>query len=195
MFEHTCKSNHYITEGFSLLFQVVFIFAFLTIFFFAYVVSVEKGEFEDQMKYVVDEILTDNMEDTIFKNSKGISNDQLVGVISGAIDAIEFNSKKDSKNGIEEVNKQNVKTRKDAFIILGVVVSVMIVVVIAMLIIGYCIPIYHHVSEALWVILFVGLTELAFLQIVAKNYISADPNNVKRVIGSAIGKWIKENKK
>jgi hypothetical protein len=62
------------------------------------------------------------------------------------------------------------------------------------MVVGYCTNLHHNISESLWVILFVGLTELAFLQIVAKNYISADPNNVKRVIGSSIEKWIKENK-
>lgn len=195
MFKHACRNNHWITEGFSLLFQVVFIFAFLTIFFFAYVVSVEKGEFEDQMNYVVDDILTDDIEETILKNVKGVPNDKLFGVVAGAIDAIDYNSKKDSESGVNKVNLQNTKTRRKAFKILGMVIGALVLLVIIMLIVGYCMPIRHNVSEALWVILFVGITEFAFLQLIAKNYISADPNDVKRVIGLAIEKWIKENKK
>jgi len=191
----SCKNpNIFVKEGFSMMFQIVFTFAFLTIFFFAYVVTVEKGEFEDQINYVVDQLLVSDKY-TIFKDLKGVSKDHIAGVIAGAIDEIEFRYKKGSKKGVDEVNESNNKTRGKAFKILSIVVVVMIVMVILLLSLGYCLNIQHNVSESLWVILFVGITELAFLQIVAKNYISADPNNVKRVIGSAIEKWINENKK
>jgi hypothetical protein len=33
-----------------------------------------------------------------------------------------------------------------------------------------------------------------FLQVIAKNYITADPNKVKRDLSTAIQKWIKKNK-
>ena len=55
--KRVCNTNTWIIDGFDLVFQVVFVFAFLTIFFFAYVVKVEEGEFEDQMNFIVDEIL------------------------------------------------------------------------------------------------------------------------------------------
>jgi len=74
------------------------------------------------------------------------------------------------------------------------VVGVLVVVSVFMLVIGYCLPVQHQTLEALWVVLFVALTEFTFLQVVAKNYKSADPNKVKRVLGSAITKWIKKNK-
>ena len=54
-------------------------------------------------------------------------------------------------------------------------------------------PIVQQIKEALIVVFFVALTELLFLQIVAKNYISADPNKVKAVIASAIKEWLQKN--
>jgi len=39
-------------------------------------------------------------------------------------------------------------------------------------------------------VFFVALTELVFLQVIAKNYISADPNKVKSAIADAIKKWV-----
>ena len=195
MFSNSCKNpNIFVKEGFSMMFQIVFTFAFLTIFFFAYVVTVEKGEFEDQINYVVDQLLVSDKY-TILKDSKGVSKDHVAGAIAGAIDEIEFSSKKGSKKGVDEVIQSNNATRGKAFKVLTIVIVGMILMVILLLGLGYCLNIQHNVSESLWVILFVGLTELAFLQIVAKNYISADPNNVKRAIGSAIEKWLKKNKK
>mgnify|MGYP000856141188 FL=1 len=190
----TCKpTNKLITKGLSILFQVVFIFTFLTIFFFVYVVSIEKGEFKDQMNYVVDQIFDDNKY-TILKNAENVSKDQIVGVVSGVIDEIEFSSENSSKKSDDIVNDKNDEVRSSAFKILSVVLIILVVIVSILMVVGYCTNLHHNISESLWVILFVGLTELAFLQIVAKNYISADPNNVKRVIGSSIEKWIKENK-
>ena len=195
MFNNSCKNqNIYFKEGFSIMFQIVFTFAFLTIFFFAYVVSIEKAEFEDQINYVVDQLL-DSDKYSVFKDLKDISKDDIAGVIAGTIDEIEFVSMKNSKKGVDEVIKSNNETRATAFKALSIVIITLIAVVILLLSLGYCLNIQHNVSESLWVIVFVGITELAFLQIVARNYISADPNNIKRVIGSSIEKWMKENKK
>ena len=77
---------------------------------------------------------------------------------------------------------------------LGVTAGVLVISTIALLMAGFCIQILYEVKEALWVVLFVGITELVFLSVIAKSYISADPNAVKRSIGIAIQKWIATNK-
>ena len=45
------------------------------------------------------------------------------------------------------------------------------------------------------IVIAVGITEFAFLEIIAKNYISTDPNKIKRELADSIRKWIKTNKK
>lgn len=190
-----CTTNAWMVDGFALAFQVVFIFAFLTIFFFVYVVKVEKAEFEEQMTFVVDQILTKDIEKKILGPIGSIPKVQLVALVSGLIDGVEFKAAQGSKSAVKSVNDQNDSVRSDAFKTLGIVVGVLIVISVAMLIIGYCLPIRHQVQEALWVVLFVALTEFTFLQVVAKNYRSADPNKVKRTLGAAITRWIKVNKK
>lgn len=193
-----CKSNVWLIDGFSLAFQVVFVFAFLTIFFFVYVIKVEKEEFESQMSFVVDEILTNDIEKELFTKNplgKSVSKVELVALLSGIIDGVEFQAAQDAKSGVKDVNKRNEGVRVTAFTSLGIVVASLIVISVVMLVIGYCLPIRHQTIEALWVVLFVALTELAFLQIVAKNYISADPNKVKRALGKAVTDWITKHKK
>ena len=189
-----CNNNVWIIDGFALAFQIVFVFAFLTIFFFVYVVKVERAEFEEQMNYVMDNVLTTKIEKEILSPISGIPREQLVALVSGLIDGVEFQAARTSKAGVKNVNERNASVRTTAFEVLAVVVGILVVVSVFMLVIGYCLPVHHQTLEALWVVLFVALTEFTFLQVVAKNYKSADPNKVKRVLGSAITKWIKKNK-
>lgn len=191
-----CKSNVWIVDGFSLAFQVVFIFAFLTIFFFVYVVKVEKAQFEDQMNYVIDSILTKDIEKQLLGPVQNtIPQEQLVALIAGIIDGVDYKAEKDAESGVKSVNIQNASVRSTAFKTLGIVVGVLILVSVTMLIIGYCLPVRHQTMEALWVVLFVALTEFTFLQIVASRYKSADPNKVKHALGEAVTAWIAKNKK
>lgn len=190
-----CKSNIWVIDGFSLAFQVVFIFAFLTIFFFVYVVNVEKNQFEDQMNYVVDNIMTKDIEKEIIDPVNNIPETQLVALISGIIDGTEFQENQDAISGVKSVNTQNALVRTTAFKTLAIVVGILILISISMLIFGYCLPVRHQTIEALWVVLFVAITEFVFLNLIASRYKSADPNKVKKAIGLAVTKWIKDNKK
>ena len=187
-----CTSNTWVIDGFALAFQVVFIFAFLTIFFFVYVVKVERGEFEEQMNYIVDKIVTDDLVKQILPST--IQRTQLVALVSGFIDGAEFDASQATKSAVQSVKDQNSSVSRGAFKTLGIVVGSLIVISIVMLIIGYCLPVKHQTQEALWVVLWVALTEFTFLTVVAKNYRSADPNKVKRELGLAVTKWIKKNK-
>ncbi len=192
----SCKTNTWIVDGFSLVFQVVLIFAFLTIFFFVYVVKVEQTEFKDQMIYVVDNILTKDIERKILGPvNHTISQEQLVALLSGIIDGVEYQTSKDDTNAIKNINTKNNSIRHNAFKTLGIILGIVIILTIIMLISGYCIPVLHQTIEALWVVLFIAITEFTFLQVVAKKYKSADPNKVKRTLGNAITTWIKKNKK
>ena len=191
MMSRVCKTNTWVVDGFALAFHVVFIFAFLTIFFFVYVVKVEKAEFKDQMNYVVDHILTEDIEGKIIPTST--PKETIVGLIAGAISGVEYNAKQSNKSAVDTVNSKNVSIRKDAFKTLGIVVGSLVLVSAAILVVGYCLPVRQQTIDTLWVVMWVAITEFVFLNIIAKNYRSADPNKVKRAVGGAVEKWIQKN--
>ena len=191
MMSRVCKTNTWVVDGFALAFHVVFIFAFLTIFFFVYVVKVEKAKFKDQMNYVVDHILTEDIEGKIVPTST--PKETIVGLIAGAISVVEHNAKQSNQSAVDTVNSKNVSIRKDAFKTLGIVVGFLLLVSAAILVVGYCLPVRHQTIDALWVVMWVAITEFVFLNIIAKNYRSADPNKVKRAVGGAVEKWIQKN--
>jgi hypothetical protein len=191
-----CDQNLLFNNGFTIIFQVVFIFAFLTIFFFAYVVAVEKNEFEIQINLVIDNIFNRNaIKNIIPKGIDGLSSENEDIIFSGFLDVLDDKINISSKKSVADVNKTNSSTRKKAFIILGVVFVLLIILIIILLMSGFCISIKYETKEALWIILFIGLTELAFLSFIAKSYISADPNSVKRSVATSIQEWISINKK
>lgn len=190
-----CTQNLLFSNGFSIIFQVIFIFAFLTIFFFAYVVTVEKGEFQTQINLIIDDIVTqDAIKGILPKGVIGLTPENEDIILSGILDVIDTKISLSSRDAVVNVNNDNAAIRRKAFIVLGVTAGVLVISTIALLMAGFCIQILYEVKEALWVVLFVGITELVFLSVIAKSYISADPNAVKRSIGIAIQKWIATNK-
>jgi hypothetical protein len=197
--DKTCKNNEKVIDIFSILFQVVFIFTFLTIFFFVYVVKVEKDDFQNQINLLVDDILDedvvkDNLNKIILPYDSPF-NENFEILLYGVLDIVKEKSIIENRKPIQDVLNKNNKTKKKAIKYLSITLLVLIALTFIMIIIGYCLPIKYQIIEALWVVFFVALTELTFLTFIAKKYISADPNKVKRILCSSITKWIETNKK
>ena len=186
-----CKINDWLKDVIGMSIQIAFVFAFLTIFFFLYVQQVEKMEFISQMNLIVDTLMKD-VEDNItpIKN-----NDDFLVVLNGVIDVLEKNIIKDSKSSVKNVEELNIGVKTTAYKSLISFILVIVVIATCVLLLGFCIPLQYQLKKAIIIVIAVGITELVFLQIIAKNYISADPNKVKRELSDAIRKWIKTNKK
>jgi hypothetical protein len=185
---YECKKNKWVQDGFAVFFQVVFIFAFLTVFFFIYVVKIEKEEFENQMNLIADNIFSDENLNTIIPKTGDVNTESII--LSGLIDTAIEKIKADGSGSSKDVANKNTIIRNKSFKILLIVVSVLTALSALFLVLGFCIPILYEIKEALWIVFFVGLTELTFLTVIAKNYISADPNKVKRILGKSIQDWI-----
>lgn len=193
----TCKTNRWITEGVSIVIQVTFIFAFLTVFFFAYVQEVERTEFQSQLNIVVDSIMNDIEDDlpNIVSKDSTITPENAVILTSGVIDLINEKIALESKDSVNSIAQQNYKIKQKAFNSLLNVIVAAVVSSFLVLLAGFCIQLSEQIKEAMLIVIFVGLTEFTFLQNVAKRYISADPNKIKRTLAGAIQEWIKRNKK
>lgn len=185
----TCKQNSWVIYGLSIAIQVTFIFIFLTVFFFSYVQIVEKEEFQKQLYLIVDNIMQ-GVEQNIL-NAHDINKQDKIVIINGIINTIQEKIVMDSRSDIENVMKQNKAVKMKAFKSLVVSISI---ITLFILLVGFCAPVKHQIKEAILIVVFVGITEYAFLQLIAKNYISADPNKVKRSFGKAIQDWVKNNK-
>lgn len=182
-----CITNHYSITAVNIILQVSFIFTFLTLFFFAYVQRVEKDEFESQLDYVVDYIMQDVKIPDKYLTVESVSG------MAGVIEAIKQHTLlSSSDSGVIANNK---KIKMTALTTLSIFIGVTIFILLALFMVNICIPIGYHIQEAMMSILFIGLTEFAFLSFIASKYISANPVTIKTKITGKIKEWIKQNHK
>lgn len=196
MVEQTCTKNVWPKDIVSLAIQVTFVYTFLTIFFFVYVQKVEKEEFVSQMNLIVDTLFNDVKNDmpNLINTSYPVKQENIVVLVDGIIGLFESKIAIDAQGTVKQVYEQNQNVKKSAFKSLIKFISIVVIFATIIILIGYCVPIKYQLKKALVVVIFVGLTELMFLQVVAKNYITADPNKVKRDLSTAVQRWIKKNK-
>lgn len=189
------KNNNYIKYSFDIIFQITLITIFLTVFFFSYVSKVEQDEFSSQIKFTVDQILTDDdIKMLIPPNLNQKQKEDLSVFVSGALEAAKRKSAISLKSSIDSVNDNNNKIRSFSYKILVYIITFVVAISLIILALGYCLPnLAKQFKQAIIVVIFVGLTELVFLELIAKNYISANPNKIKSTIATAILDWVKDN--
>jgi hypothetical protein len=189
-----CKNNPYVKNTFDIIFQVTLIAIFLTVFFFTYVSNVEKEEFKKQLDLIVDDLLSDqDIRSIIPQNLSQTQKDNLAIVISGSLEAAKTKSTINQQNAINDVINNNSKVKSSTYKKIFYVLIIIIILCIIVLLLGYCLPVMYQIKEATIVVFFVALTELMFLEIIAKNYISANPNKIKAEVAQAIKEWLKDN--
>lgn len=177
--------------------QVVMIFTFLTLFFFVYVVKVEKDEFSNQLNIIVDTIMTKQAGDppSYISNITGvISKENLETVVLGTLEQSRRNQDIIDKAVDKLVSDQNEAVKNSSTKALLYVWGFLLLVILLLYIFGVCISLVQTIKETIVVVMFVALTEFIFLQAITSRYISASPNEVKRKIATSIQEWIKVNK-
>ena len=188
-----CKrTNFWINESVSVLIQVFAIFAFLTVFFFGYVVRVEEEEFENQLRLIVDKLMGEikpQLADVI-DGKELLRRPEVVVLINGAIGVIQDKIERSSSDIKEEIRAQNRVLRNKVYMALGIFAVVLAVMVAGVLALGFCVPLRQFVKNTAIIVGVVGVTELAFLKLIAGKYVAADPNAVKKTLGETLKVWI-----
>jgi hypothetical protein len=182
---YECKFiSPWVAEGTKIFMQIFFVVSFLSLFFFLYVVKVERDQFEDQVNLIVDNILSD-LKTNAAKIIRSTTQRQDLGkkledlVKDWKIPHREFVK-------IEENNKILMTKTKKIVISFAVI---LLALVVSLFVLHFCLHLTRGFIENLIVLLFIGLTEFAFLTIVASRYIAADPNQVKYTILNSIEEY------
>lgn len=189
-------SNSYINIFCNVILQVSIIFAFLTLFFFSYVINVEKEEFEQQINFIVDNIYKRYQDsfNNIYKQRNEENRNYIKLLIYGMIDIEQEKLKKDSIKENEEIKKENQKIYQDSmyYVKLFLVISIVIIIGLTYL---YDLSIKNYIYEAFILLFFIFIVEFVFLNIIVKKYITANPNSIKNKIASSIIQYINKKDK
>lgn len=195
-------SNQYVSIISSVSIQVAIIFAFLTIFFFSYVSKVENNEFKEQLDFVVDNIYRRHEEDIkniIDKYSVNDDKKELLKMeIYGMIDLQEDKIKKESTIESIDIKNNNNDIINNSKFYVKIIASISICIIAFLFILMYkgydCfLPIKKYAIDGIVLLFFVFLVEILFLNIIVKNYITANPNYIKNKIAQAIINYIDNN--
>ena len=178
--------------------EVAVVFAFLTLFFFTYIINIEEEEFEEQINFILDDILENNDFGDIstvkqFIN-KGAYNKLIVREGIGWVVNVAAQRNIDiSKKQNASIQKNNGAIKVKAYTMVIVAVSVSVLFLISMVYFKHVnwqrILLYVFITLA-----FVALTEFTFLTAITKQYRSVDPNIVQKSISKAISAWVEKNK-
>lgn len=146
--------------------SVLFVATFLTIFFFTVVAKVEGQVVDDQIKYLIGD----------FGDSLRLLPPQIRQKL---IDQVTSFKKPDLSDEDAKVAENNKKIIKKAVILIVVsFVIIMLGIYFASRHFGF--SMFDVIRDNMIILAFVALTEVVFLFVFAKHYISVDPNYVKK---------------
>jgi predicted PurR-regulated permease PerM len=152
---------------------------FLTIFFFTIAQYFEKKIIEDQIDFVIDDFVGNSLKPVSEKTKKEIRHE-----INSAFD------KQDLSKADESVKKENTKISTKAWIFVGTMLGIILVIVLTF---GFKYRWERYYlkflfNSALISLIFVAITETLFMFLIAQNYLSADPNQIKMKIIQTLDK-------
>lgn len=192
-------SNKYVTIFSNAIIQTVIIFIFLTIFFFYYVSGVEKTEFESQLNFITDSVYSRHKKDINDALDRySINEDKrryIKALIYGTIDYNEEEMAKKSEQENKNIEQTNNNIKEDSTFYVKALTIIAIVILFIIFIIMHkkydCyLPLGEYFKEGIIVLFFIFVIEIIFLNVVVKNYISANPNEIKNKIASSIINYI-----
>ena len=178
-----------INEVVKIFMQIFFVITFLSLFFFLYVVNVEKEIFESQMNFIVDNIygqlsFASNIVMPLEMKS------ELNSKILTYLDQVQLPS--DSYEDIQTSNKYIIDTTINIVVNFTVLFSACL---LGLFCLHLCINLTEHTVQNLIVLGSIALTEFLFLNLVTRNYISADPNHVKLYFAQQLKSYAQQKQK
>jgi len=180
----SCYENSFTNFILESSFQLFFLFIFLTLFFYFYVVKIEESQFGNQVDLITDTIFTDWAEGVPKSNSVYIKDLKKAG--NSILDALQTSVDKSFEESIKDVNENNEKIESKSKNLIMMVVGIFITALIMIFLMKVCIPLKTSLTKSIILTFFIALTEVFFLNIITKNYSSANPSGVEKAVGEAI---------
>lgn len=175
--------------------QSFIVFTFLTIFFYTYVSSVEKEEYETQLNYIVDDLFTHyqpNIKPLFPTNplKKDLVKTEIYGIIDYSKDYIEDSTSENNKS----INERNETIIKQSVYIVALYFVICGIVVLGLSYYGYDINLKDNLKEGFFILIFIFIIEFTFLNMIAKHYLSGNANHVTSTISKSIIDYIDHRK-
>lgn len=177
--------------------QIIFVFIFLTLFFYNYVSLVEKKEFGEQLELSVNSLYSENkdiLKDVKNKINAGENSEELTDkdiALLTALDAYKYKQYNINKEKDKNISDSNNKIKQKSYSLLYMAVGIITILLLLVVFSGICKSPKTILYESLLSIVAIAMTEVLFLNLIAKNYVSADNNYIKYNIAKNINEYYK----
>lgn len=163
-------NNFYI----EIMIQLFLIFSFLTIFYFLYVISIEREQFKSGINYVIDSIFDDIRSNLPFHKT----------ILSN----IKLNTELDTtKYPLIDKNNNNIFTMAMEILIAWFFAVMLLLLILFLL--GIKIDLKGILMRNMLILLIIGVTEYLFLVLVGSKYRIIDANRIKYKIFDSIRRY------
>ena len=171
--------------------QSCIVFVFLTLFFFNYVSTIEKEEYQTQLERMVDDLFKElDLKPIKDLEKKRFVKFILYGIIQTSEDEIYEKTLPMSRN----IDKLNEAIVKQSYSLMGIYVVLSIVFLCMLYKFGECFSITENLKEGIFILIFIFLVEFFFLNLIAKHYIAGNLNQVKGYIADTVIAYVNERR-
>jgi hypothetical protein len=170
--------------------QSCIVFIFLTIFFFSYVSNIEKEEYQYQLEKIVDDFFKEINIIPVPEDKKEIFKIIFYGTVDEAEDDIEDQTKETS----ELIDQLNRKIIQQSYIIVSIYVIMSIIFLYILHKFGDRFSMVNNFKEGFFILFFIFIVEIVFLNVIAKNYIASNLNVVKQIVATVVIEYINNRK-
>lgn len=166
--------------------QSCIVFVFLTLFFFNYVATIEKEEYQNQLERMVDDLFKElKLKPIDDPEKKRFVKFVLYGLIQTSEDEIYEKTIGMTRN----IDRLNEGIIKQSYSLMGIYIVLSIVFLFMLYKFGECFSLTENLKEGIFILFFIFIVEFSFLNLIAKNYIAGNLNNVKAEIADTIIKY------
>jgi len=166
--------------------QSCIVFIFLTIFFYTYVSSIEKEEYQHQLERLVDDFFKSVDSISLQKDKENI----VKMIIYGAIDTEEDQLDENTKETANLIDQMNSKVIDQSYSIVIIYIIMSLIFLFILYKFGDCFSLTDNLKEGLFILFFIFVVEFSFLNLIAKNYIASNLNTVKTMVAQVIINYV-----
>jgi hypothetical protein len=162
-----------LNETLKVFMQIFFVVTFLSLFFFLYVVKIEKDIFKDQINIIVDTLfdeLQNDMNIILPSSFQTILKQEILDYMN----SVTINS--ESYDDIRQQNDDVITTTKNLVFVFATILGACL---FSIYMLRFCVDMSHHLFENILALAAIAMTEVLFLNLVSKKYIAANPNHIK----------------